>query len=91
MTKPQIISVLFATTVHKSGGRFVVPVEARQALDLMNDRDEIELRIHTPSGKSFTVIKVMMSGPEIYGPDVEPYLKAGDRILVEASRPPAVS
>ncbi len=85
---PQIISVTFAATVHTSGDRFVVPAKAYEALDLTEDRDKIQLWIHTPSGSSFSVIKPMMSGPEIYGAQIRSHVKAGDRILVEASIPP---
>jgi len=85
--KPQIISVTYAATIHETGDTFVVPDKAREALDLTEDKAEIELRIHTPSGGSFSVVKRMMSGPEIYGPDIKERVKAGDRILVEASRP----
>jgi hypothetical protein len=85
---PQIISVTFTVTVHASGGRFVVPSKAYHALDLTEDRDPIQLWIHSPSGGSFSVIKPMMSGPEICGPDIESHVQPGERILVEASRPP---
>lgn len=84
----QIISVTFAVTVHASGDRFVVPAKAYEVLDLTEDKDDIQLWIHTPSEGSFSVIKPMMSGPEIYGPAIKAHVKAGDRILVEASRPP---
>lgn len=85
--KPEIIAVLFAATTHESGDQFVVPSKVREALELTEDRDEIELRIHTPGGGSLSVVKPLMSGPEIYGPDIRAHVKAGDRILVEASRP----
>ena len=87
--KPQIVGVVFTVTVQASGDRFVVPVKAYEALDLTEDRNEIQLWIHTPSGGSFSVMKPMMSGPEIYGPNIKAHVKAGDRLLVEASRPPS--
>jgi len=85
---PQITSVTFSVTVHASGDRFGVPAKAYTALDLTHDQDSIQLWIHSSSG-SFSVVTKMMSGPEIYGPEIKGRLTAGERILVEASRPPA--
>jgi hypothetical protein len=84
---PQITSVTFSVTVHASGDRFSVPVKVSTALDLTDDQDSIQLWIHSSSG-SFSVITKMMSGPEIYGPEIKGRLQAGERLLVEASMPP---
>jgi hypothetical protein len=84
--EPEIVSVLFSVTVHSNAERFVVPIKAREALDLVKDRDEIQLWIHSSTG-SFCVVKTLMSGSEIYGPGIDGRIKTGERILVEASRP----
>lgn len=78
---PQIISVTFSVTVQANGDRFGVPVKAYTALDLTHNQDSIQLWIHSSSG-SFNIVTKMMSGSEIYGPEIKGRLKAGERILV---------
>ncbi len=85
MTKPEILSVTYAVTVHKTGGRFSVPIKVQRALDL-SDKKQIHLLIKQESGKSVDVPTVIMSGMEIYGSEVD-HLKPGERIVVEASKP----
>lgn len=53
----------------------------------MKDQDEITLRIQSIR-EVCCGDKKMMSGPEIYGPDLQAHVKPGDRIPVEAFHPP---
>ena len=82
----RILSVTFEVDADShSIGRFAVPAEVCEILEL-SEGDHISLFIDTPAG-TYAGIKCLESGSEVYGTDMSPYVAAGQRIRVTASRP----
>jgi hypothetical protein len=82
-----IITVAFSATVHKSGGRFRVPLIVAKTIGVKSP-GKIALSIRTPSGEPlFIGIATMRSDHEVYGTQVR-HLKPGEQIIVEASSLP---
>ncbi|MFC2063711.1 hypothetical protein ACFLXB_01265 [Chloroflexota bacterium] len=85
--KPNILSVTFEINAqsHKDG-QFTVPNDVCIILGLDNE-DMIRLVVETPGGTHlFSGEKKLSSGHEIYGPEINNFVKAGQRIRVHASR-----
>ena len=84
--KSEIVSITFDVTSHKVPGHFSVPMAVCRVLGLENDA-HIALVIETRSG-SFPLLTQMKSGTEVYGHNLEEYVRAHERIRVTAMRPP---
>jgi hypothetical protein len=85
----EIMTVEFTTTLHNNAVRFVIPKQVLLAFNWKNG-DEVGLLIFSEDGECrFCGKHTMMSGPEIYGPDVRSCFKPGERIHVYAFRYPS--
>jgi hypothetical protein len=84
----KILSVTFEKeAMHHKDGNFSIPAKVCGLLGLNHD-DNVHLIISTPNGGHlFSGPWQMKSGYEIYGPEMEERIKAGDRIRVEISKP----
>ena len=87
----RILSVTFEIDAQSAtDGRFSIPAEVCRILGNLNDGNMIRLVIQTPAGVPlYSVDKELSSGREIYGPDIKDYVKAGQRMIIQASRPQA--
>lgn len=86
----QVLSVIYEIHAHRHGpGHFSVPKAVCKLLKLEPEHD-IRLVVQTPQGTIlYSGVKTLKSGREIYGEELRPLIKEGQRIRVVASRPDA--
>ena len=82
----KIISVKFEVDAQAKNPQFSVPSEVCNILGVKSG-DELDLVIQDMAGTEiYRQTKNIMSGAEVYGPDIRAVIAAGQRIRVEASR-----